>query len=186
MGIVKEMKATVHRRIKAEGRAAKRRRRKVEEPLAEIVLTPEEEEEFEAAGPRVYDKAKWHYEGDFPEGLSKRQAYVHTGLYIRWLIEANLIAEEFREGTELVRRGKMKGWQIYRRWGGVLADDMLTPIGNEFTRYYYDGQYRRDYERRLAKGLPSDYHVKESGESYKKIRDCLQERFERWHARRRK
>ena len=168
-----------------KARSSKRGERKEEGMWLEDELTPEEEKEFEAAGPHVYDKAKWHFEGEFPEGLSERQAYVHTGLYIRWLIEADLIAEEFLEGTELVKRGKLKGSQIYRKWGGVFASDMLTSVGNEFTRYYYEERYHRDYEQRLGKGLPSSYHVKESEENYGVIRDRIQERFEKWRKGRR-
>jgi hypothetical protein len=149
-------------------------------------LTVDEEREFKAAGPHVYDKAKWHFEGEFPDGLSERQAYVHTGMYIHWLIEANLIADEFRGETELVKRGKIKGWQIYRNWGGLFASDMLTRLGNQFTRYYYEERYFHDYEERLAEGLRSFYHVKESAENYRVIRDKIQERFERWRIRRRK
>ena len=30
----------------------------------------------------VYDKAKYHYEGDWPKGLRTKQAFVHTGLFL--------------------------------------------------------------------------------------------------------
>ena len=32
--------------------------------------------------PVVYDKAKYHYGGDFPEDLPDEQAFVHTDLYL--------------------------------------------------------------------------------------------------------
>jgi hypothetical protein len=43
-------------------------------------------EKFSAAsGPHVYDKAKWHYEGDFPNELSRKQGFVHTGMFVACL-----------------------------------------------------------------------------------------------------
>jgi len=44
--------------------------------------TEELEREWEESGPHVYDKAKWHYEGDYPKGLQRKQAFVYTGLFL--------------------------------------------------------------------------------------------------------
>ncbi|MFC6999419.1 hypothetical protein [Rufibacter roseus] len=56
-----------------------------------------------------YDKAKWHLGGDFPEGLDDYQAYVHTGLYINWIIDndlsSNLLLQEY---PDEIRRVKEK------------------------------------------------------------------------------
>ncbi|MCQ6561601.1 DUF7832 domain-containing protein [Paenibacillus mendelii] len=30
----------------------------------------------------VYDKAKWYYEGDFPQELDSTQAYIPTGMFL--------------------------------------------------------------------------------------------------------
>ena len=35
----------------------------------------------------VYDKAKWHFGGEFPKELNNFQGYVHTGFYLTWIIE---------------------------------------------------------------------------------------------------
>src|SRR5262245_20687641 len=40
--------------------------------------------ETEIPGPHVYDKAKYHYDGDYPKGLPRPQAFVHTGMLIGW------------------------------------------------------------------------------------------------------
>src|SRR4051794_15432306 len=50
-------------------------------------------------GPLVYDKAKYHYDGDFPKGLPRKQAFVHTGMFIGWLIDHGMIADEFLQET---------------------------------------------------------------------------------------
>src|SRR5438477_10404913 len=110
--------------------------------------TEELEREFqEAAGGHVYDKAKWHYDGDFPKGLPKKQGFVHTGFFVGWLLENDMINRQFiREfGQELrgiakeFKRRKITGPEAYDAWGGCLVSDMLTVEGNEFAEKYYDG-----------------------------------------------
>nr|WP_294939360.1 hypothetical protein [uncultured Flavobacterium sp.] len=44
----------------------------------------------------VYDKAKWHYDGEFPDGLDEFQGFVHTGMFLGWLIDNDLVSEEFK------------------------------------------------------------------------------------------
>jgi hypothetical protein len=41
----------------------------------------------------IYDKAKYHYEGDFPQELPMEQAFVHTGMFLGWVIDNNLFKE---------------------------------------------------------------------------------------------
>src|SRR6478735_390289 len=57
----------------------------------------EDIEKEEEAMTTVYDKAKWHYEGDFPSNLSEKQAFVHTGMYLGWIIEENLYSKRSEE-----------------------------------------------------------------------------------------
>ena len=51
----------------------------------------------------VYDKAEFHYDGDFPEDLEDYQGFVHTGMFVAWLIEHDMIDaeanEEFASGS---------------------------------------------------------------------------------------
>jgi hypothetical protein len=49
------------------------------------------------AEPVVYDKAKYHYDGKFPPELPTEQAFVHTGLYLGWLVDLNLYSADFAE-----------------------------------------------------------------------------------------
>ena len=39
----------------------------------------------------VYDKAKYHSGGNFPEELDQFQSFVHTGMYVGWLIDNDLL-----------------------------------------------------------------------------------------------
>ncbi|WP_289139614.1 hypothetical protein [uncultured Brevibacillus sp.] len=56
----------------------------------------------------VFDKAKWHYEGDFPQGLDTKQAFVPTGMFITWVIKNDLVSKrsrkEDRAEIELVKQ----------------------------------------------------------------------------------
>jgi hypothetical protein len=42
------------------------------------------------------------------------------------------------------------------------------------------GSYVKDYDRVLAKGLPSLYHVADRWDNFDKLRPVLDKRFEEW------
>ncbi|MDM5319251.1 hypothetical protein RGT17_02390 [Bacillus altitudinis] len=44
----------------------------------------------------VYDKAKYHYDGEFPKDLSIEQAFVHTGMFLGWIIDKKILMEKFK------------------------------------------------------------------------------------------
>lgn len=144
------------------------------------VLTPEEEEEFEAAGPHVYDKADWHTEGEFPSKLPAEQANVHTGMFLGWLIEHNMVYGEFRPMVRGFKRKRFTGAEYYRSLGGALQSDQLTEEGNQFARDYYERKYFKDYTELLACGLPSCYHVKDTWENYAIISKRIEQRYQEW------
>ena len=90
----------------------------------------------------VYDKAKYHYGGDYPDDLPDEQAFVHTGLYLGWIIDRDLYSEEIREGTaDLIAAFKARevtGPEVYESWDGCLIDTMLSAEGNAFSQDYFD------------------------------------------------
>lgn len=65
----------------------------------------------------VYDKAKWHFSQNFPEGLDDFQGYVHTGMYLGWLIDKGLVSETFRrdhdDKIEQFRSRQLTGAQLF-------------------------------------------------------------------------
>ena len=69
--------------------------------------------------PYVYDKAKDHYDGKFPEELPAEQAFVHTGFYLGWIIDRDLHSEEFaQDAGDLIRRFRAReisGPQLFQR-----------------------------------------------------------------------
>jgi hypothetical protein len=141
--------------------------------------------------PVVFDKAKWHYEGQYPDDLDEDQAFVHTGLYLGWVIDTGLYSEEFgddfaREIADFKVR-KLTGPGVYQSADGVFMDDMLNPEGIAFTRKYFDfegGQYLADYEKLLAADLPSMYHVADTWENYNRLKPQLDKRLAEWRKKR--
>ncbi len=134
----------------------------------------------------VYDKAKWHFRGDFPKELNDFQGYVHTGIYISWLIEKGFFNYEndnpLKEQIEKVKERKITGAKFFEQnLDGVLLDEDLTEIGNEFTYEYYEkGKYLDDYCDCLCEDLPSLYHVKDNWENFEIIKPILEKRFHKW------
>jgi len=173
------------KRLRVSTRAPAKKRitfKKSERPAG---WTKELEREWEESGPHVYDKAKWHYEGDYPKGLSKRQAFVHTGIFAGWLIEHDMIRREFgREFPSVIKQFKQKklsGPQAYEIWGGCLASDMLTPEANKFAQDYYDGdKFAKDYRKLLMWGVPSWYHVQDTWDNYNILKGQIDARYEAW------
>ncbi len=54
----------------------------------------------------AYDRADWHYGGDFPEGLAPECSGTHIGMFLAWAIQRGLEGELHRRMT---------------RWWGVMA-----------------------------------------------------------------
>lgn len=140
--------------------------------------------------PIVYDKAKYHTGGDYPEGLGTEQAFVHTGMYLGWIIDHDLYSQEFAaECQDLIQQFKARrttGAKIYEWWDGSLTEDMLGNEGKAFSNFYFDfkqGQFLSDYEELLAGTLPSLYHVQDTWENYDKLKKRIDQRYAKWKKR---
>jgi hypothetical protein len=140
--------------------------------------------------PYVYDKAKYHYDGSYPEGLPVKQAFNHTGMFLGWNVDQNLCSDWFKEELkpELAqyRDRKITGAQLYEFCDGVFEDGMLNEEGNAFARAYFDfekGEYLFDYEDVLGEDLPTMYHVEDNWENYEKLKCKVDERYEAWKKR---
>lgn len=134
----------------------------------------------------IYDKAKYHYEGEFPNELSIDQAFVHTGMFLGWIIENILFSKEFeQESQDEIKQFKMRkltGTQIYMNWDGVLASDMLNDEGNEFAKDYFDfehGLFPMDYVETFPEA-ETIYHVEDTWENYNQIKKVIDKRYLDW------
>ena len=136
----------------------------------------------------IYDKAKWHSEGDFPKGLPDYQSFVHIGLYLGWAVErglaGELLADDFTDDVSQFLIGDISGARLLQITNGVLDDQMLSDEGNEFTSIYYEDAengYYSDYEAVFPKA-ESLYHVEDTLDNFKKIKTRLDMRLDLWRS----
>lgn len=133
----------------------------------------------------IYDNAKSHFLGNFPESLPIEQAYVHIGIYLGWIIETTLYSEFFEEeaSNQIFRfkRREISCTILSEIWDGNLSHQFFNRHGNMFTYYYYGGGlYNLDYNEILVKDLPSIYHVDDNWENYEKIKIRIDSRLWDW------
>ena len=132
---------------------------------------------------KVYDKAKYHYGGQFHPNQTMEQALVHTGMYLGWIIDTGLYSEELAEDQETIgafMAREITGPQVYQKYNGCFTGNMLNNEGNSFSQFYFDiesGRYLADYEDTLCQDLPSRYHVKDTWENYHKIKAVIDMRY---------
>lgn len=136
----------------------------------------------------VFDKAKWHYGGNFPSELKNYQAFVHTGFYLGWIIINKMTNEDFRkeysEAITLINQRKLSPVQFYQdSLDGVFNSEILTKEGVEFTKNYFElesGLYLKDYEIVFCKNAPTLYHVKDTWNNFNTICDLIARRYRKY------
>lgn len=142
----------------------------------------------EMNAPVVYDKAKYHAESVIEAGFEEGQEFVHTGMYLGWLIDHDLLdpafAAEWAEDVEAFRQRRLSGPKLFQRWDGALVDDMLSDRGNAFSTFYFEfekGSFVADYQRTFGVSGGNDFFgVTDSWENYTKIKVLIDQAYERW------
>jgi len=133
--------------------------------------------------PHVYDKAKYHDDSCLKGRLPDGQSFVHTGLFVAWLVNHDLVKtspgyDDWVIANCKARLGAPTG---YYEWNdGVLLDEMLTDEGNAFAQSYFDfenGQYLADYGLYVAFGLPSVFQVPNTWEAYNLVESFVDARY---------
>ncbi len=133
----------------------------------------------------IYDRAKHHFMGKFPNVLPIDQAYVHIGMFLGWVLENSLYSELFEDeaGHQIIRfkEREITAAILSAMWDGYLGEDLLNEDGNEFSKEYYQtGIYKKDYEELLTSGLASFYHVEDTWENFEKISQRIDQRYQEW------
>lgn len=138
----------------------------------------------------LFDKAKWHLNDDFPEELDKYQSYIHTGLYICWLLHSDLYESEFKSENQhsinqTIERHVTPVNFYADQLDGVFDATGLKKEAIEFTADYFDfenGQYIEDYSGKLdpENKQPSIFHFTDSWSNYDKIKSIIDKRFSEW------
>lgn len=138
----------------------------------------------------VFDKAKWHITDDFPKDLDQHQSYVHTGLFVCWLVDSGLIEDDFRNenqiGINLLLSRQITPSQFYADYlDGVFDAAGLTQEAIKFTTDYFDfkkGKYVADYLATLDPDdcLPSIFHIADSWSNYDKLKKTIHTSYVLW------
>ena len=133
----------------------------------------------------IYDNAKSHFLGNFPDSLPIEQAYVHIGMYLGWIIDTDLYSEYFEDEASgqifRFKRREISCTILSEIWDGYLGFELFNSKGNMFSYYYYGGGlYHADYNELLVKALPSIYHVTDSWDNYEKMQLRMDMRFQDW------
>lgn len=133
------------------------------------------------------DRMDWHYGGDYPEGLPDENGGTHIGMYLTWIITNHLEGEDHQEDSqeelEAVRNRTMSGRDfLINMCDEKFIDTDLNEEGLAFTEYYYNGNnlYFSDYEKALAKDLPSLYHVENTWDNYDRIAPVISATYQKW------
>lgn len=134
--------------------------------------------------PVIYDKAKWHYEDDFPAGLRPEQAMVHTGFFLAWCVDRGLVSDAVPlSEVAALRERTSTGAELYAAMDGAFTSDCMSAEGNRFAQAYYaSDHYLRDCNELLATNLPTLYHVDNTWENYDVIAARIDERYRDWRA----
>ena len=140
--------------------------------------------------PIVFDKADWHYNGDFPSDLNTHQAYVHTGFYIGWLLDRNLFTEDFTKsnGASIAKflNREITPVSFYKdQMDGLFESIDLKDEAVEFTKYYFNEDFSKslyisDYIDLLCSDLPTVYHAQDKWENFNAVEKKIDERFKEW------
>ncbi len=139
----------------------------------------------------IYDRAEYHAKTIAEEELPAKQAFVHTGMFVGWLVESGLLSEKFsettKEDTEAFAKRLSSGPVLYERWQGILQDDMLGTEGAAFAKAYFDfdrGHYLEDYAEVLAPEEETLFGVEDTWENYDLLAKRLHRRFAEWQSKR--
>jgi hypothetical protein len=131
----------------------------------------------------AYDKAKWHFEGDFPKNLPITQGYVHIGFFLGWAVDrgfaGSLLVEDFTAELQQYRNGQISAPRLLEITDGVLDDQILSVEGNLFTSFYYDDYYLAEYHA-LFPEAKSTYHVEDTLKNILIVKQHLDLRYEAW------
>lgn len=133
----------------------------------------------------IYDRAKEHFRGRFPDELPIEQAYLHIGIYLGWMIEQKLYSPEFLDEGEIqmyrFEKQQIGCTVLSEIWDGHLEPQMFNAEGGRFTEaYYLAGGYVEDYIGTLCKAYPTMYHVADTWENYALMNRKITERFAAW------
>ncbi|WP_265427216.1 hypothetical protein [Chryseobacterium sp. YIM B08800] len=148
-----------------------------------------------------YDDASWHYSEDFPEGIPEKNSATHTGMFLNWCINNDLVSEEFKEDAgeeiEKLKRREITGADfVIESMDGKFSEYDLNDLGNSFAKDYYADEtdfadkfssFATDYINifdTLAEENDFEYetfyHIEDTYENYDLMKQIIDHRFQEW------
>ena len=133
-----------------------------------------------------YDDASWHAQSEDGARALSGAGATHIGMFLAWAINARLAAKldnVWQQDIEVLRRREMTpGAWLAHYCDGKFSDAMLGVEGNAFAEVYYEdeGEYLRDYARRLGAEVGSLYDVPDTWETYDQLAPVLDHRLAQW------
>jgi len=128
------------------------------------------------------DKAEWHYAGNWPDAIPIDQAYVHTGLFLGWVLKRNLQSTQMNEHyghlIEEFKARRISCVQLFRATGGSLVEEDLNEEAAEFATDFYN-KYLEQYANVVDAG-ESGYEIEDSAANLEKMVVFLDAAFEKW------
>ena len=102
----------------------------------------------------AYDRADWHYGGDFPADLPPENGGTHIGMFVAWAIshglEGDLRREDSAASVEAVRERRMTGREfLFGACDEKFWEEDLSDEGNAFAGWYYASEGPYMQARRL-------------------------------------
>ena len=90
----------------------------------------------------VFDKAEYHHDGNYPADLPIENAFTHTGFYLTWLAENDLLGDEaktyHRERIVQLSNRNISPVTLYEVEDGSLIGEMLSVQGYKFSIDYFE------------------------------------------------
>lgn len=156
--------------------------------VCERGMSPEDQPVQEPAA-MEYDLWRWHTEGAFPKDQPPEQGYVHIGMFLVWLIDADMLDHEWAAGIavsspiESIRERKGSACALRDVTEGRLAGDMLGTEGQAFAGAYYAPEYGyvRDWNRVFGRAA-AHYAVPGDWGTYDRIGPVIERRYHEWIA----
>jgi hypothetical protein len=150
----------------------------------------------------AYDRIDWHYGGEYPDDLPKKNGGTHIGMFLAWAFDRGMVGENHRDDSskelEQLTRREITGLDFFIKvCDGKFWESDLDERGNAFAiDYYFDtdsafaqqyGSYLEDYcnvfnQYAAEHGFeyPSVYHVENTWENFERLKPVLDERFAQW------
>jgi hypothetical protein len=122
------------------------------------------------------DQAEWHYGGDFPTDLPPENGGTHIGMYLAWIIQRDLgsavLRKYARNSLPLLRERRITGRKLlFTELDEKFLGSLLTKVGKDFTRDYYETNCYIDVSLQRAPAPLSHTGTQRDRESSGQVRD---------------